>query len=308
MTMKQPNPGRTLPSGAYCDLVTPFHDGKVDLETLEYLVRWQIDSGISGIVVCGLAGEATSLTESERVAVVGTAIHAAAGDVPVLVGTGTNATASTIAQTTAARRLGADGVVVVTPYYNKPSQEGIFRHIEATAAATTLPIVVCNAPNRTAIDLSPRLTHRLSALPGIVGIVDCTGNIGSMLPAQDEQQSCLRHFSGHDLTSFAFNVAGGFGTVSIAANVAPRLVSAMHVALATGNIQAASALNLRLRPLMEALEREPAPAVAKQALQFVLGTDPETRLPLTPVEPETAAALRLAVTLLPHRSPPKLAV
>lgn len=302
------NPGSALPSGAYCDLVTPFHDGKVDLATLDRLVRWQIESGISGILVLGLAGEATALTESERVAVIGTAVKAVGNAVPVLVGTGTSATASTIAQTLAARRLGADAVVVVTPYYNKPSQEGIFRHVEAIAAAAGLPVMLCNAPGRTAVDLTPRLIDRLAALPDIVGIVDCTGDLGRLVPGADRKRARLRHMSGHDLTSFAFNLSGGSGTVSIAANVAPRLVGAMHVALATGNIDTAAALNLRLRPLMDALEREPAPAVAKQALQFVFGIDPETRLPLTPVEPETAAALRHAVSQLPHHGGHALAV
>lgn len=298
MDAMQAIPGAVLPSGAYCDLVTPFCDGKVDLATLERLVRRQIEAGMSGIVVCGLAGEATSLTESERVAVIGTAVKAAAGEIPVLVGTGTNSTASTISQSITARRLGADAAVIVAPYYNKPSQEGIFRHVEATAAAAGLPILLCNAPGRTAVDLAPRLIDRLAALPDIMGMVDCTGDIGRLALRTDRRH--FRHFSGHDLTAFAFTVAGGSGTISIAANVAPRLVSAMHMAIATGNIDAAAAQNLKLRPLMEMLEREPSPAVAKQALQFALGIDPETRLPLTPVEPETAAALRHAVSLLPH--------
>lgn len=299
---------RSLPSGAYCDLVTPFHDGRVDIEGLQHLVRWQIESGIAGLIVCGQAGEATSLTPDEREAVITAAVRAAASEVPILAGTGTNDTASTISFTRAAQRLGADAAVVVTPYYNKPPQDGIVRHLQAVAASVDMPVIVCNVPDRTASDLSPRTVDRLNTVSGIVGIADCTGDIGRLTAQRGGPRARFRHFSGHDLTAFAFNLAGGSGTFSIAANVAPRLVVAMHVAIATGNIDAASALNLRLRPLVEVLEREPATAVAKQALQFLAGIDPEVRLPLTPIEPETAASLRLALSVLSDQGVRRLAV
>lgn len=299
---------RSLPSGAYCDLVTPFHDGLLDLAALEHLVRWQIESGIAGIIVCGQAGEAWSLKPDEREAVIATAIRAADCEIPILVGTGTNCTALTIALTAQAKRLGADAALIVTPYYSKPPQEGIFRHFQVTAAAVHLPIIVCNAPPRTASDLAPRTVERLGDIETIVGLVDCTGDMGRLALTRDGPRGRLRHFSGHDPTAFAFTLSGGSGTFSIAANVAPRLVVAMHVAIATGNIDAAAALHLRLRPLLAALEREPAPAVAKQALQFVAGIDPEVRLPLTEVEPETAASLRTALAALPHQGVRRLAV
>jgi 4-hydroxy-tetrahydrodipicolinate synthase len=197
---------------------------------------------------------------------------------------------------------------VVTPYYSKPPQEGIFRHFKAVAASVDIPVIICNAPDRTAMDLSSHTLERLRDVAGIVGLVDCTGDIARLLPARDGRRARFRHFSGHDLTAFAYMLSGGTGTLSVAANVAPRLVVAMHVAIATGNIDAAATLHLRLRPLMEALQREPTPAVAKQALQFVVGIDPEVRLPLTPVEPETAAALRLALSALPHQGIRRLAV
>lgn len=299
---------RSLPAGAYCDLVTPFHDGRLDIDALQHLVRWQIESGIAGIVVCGQAGEATSLTADERASVIAAAIQAAGSEVPILVGTGTNATASTIEFTQWAERLGANAAVVVTPYYSKPPQEGVFRHVEAVAASVDLPIIICNAPDRTASDLSPRSIERLRNVAGIVGLADCSGDIGRLSVTRDGPRARFRYFSGHDLTALAHMLSGGSGTLSVAANVAPRLVAAMHVAIATGNIDAATTLNLRLRPLMQLFQREPAPAVAKQALQFVVGIDPEVRLPLTAVEPETAAALRLALSALPHQGIRRLAL
>lgn len=298
---------RSLPPGAYCDLVTPFDGGRVDIATLEHLTRWQIESGIAGIVVCGQAGEDTSLFEAEREAVIAAAVRAAAGEVPVLAGTGTNSTASTVALTRAAQHLGADGVFVVTPYYSKPSQEGVLRHLRAVVDAVDLPVVVCNAPQRTAIDLAPRSLRRIGEMPEVAGIADCTGDVGRLGAMNDGHSKTVRHYCGHDLTSFAFNLAGGSGTFSVAANVAPRLVAAMHVAIATGNRDAAAMLYLRLRPLMEVLEREPAACVAKQALHFIAGIDPEVRLPLVEIEPETAAAIRAALTALPHQGMRRLA-
>jgi 4-hydroxy-tetrahydrodipicolinate synthase len=293
---------RPLPSGAYCDLIMPFTDGTVDTDALSLLIKWQISNGISGIVVCGQMGEATSLTWAERRAVISAAVVAASGQVPVIAGTGTNATETTLAHTIAARELGADAAVIVTPYYNKPSQEGIFRHFEQISAVVDIPLVICNVPGRTASDLSPGTMARLASLPGIAGIQDCTGDLGRLARMPAKERSGLRCYSGHDQTAMAFNLTGGAGTFSAAANIAPRLVCAMHDALTSGNIAAAAALNARLQPIIEILEREPAPAVAKQALQFIHGISAETRLPLTPVEPETAAALRLLVDSLPRNA------
>ncbi|MDB5522933.1 MAG: 4-hydroxy-tetrahydrodipicolinate synthase [Rhizobium sp.] len=289
---------RTLPAGAFCDLVTPFRNGAIDTEALANLVKWQIRSGISGIVVCGEAGEATSLTRDERAAVIRCAIETAGDQLPVIAGTGTNATASTIDLTTDAAQLGAAAAVIVTPYYNKPSQEGIFRHYEQIAAAVNIPIVICNAPARTASDLAPRTLERLATIAGIVGLQDCTGDLGRLALIPPGLKNRFRQYSGHDLTAFSFNLAGGAGSFSVAANIAPRFVSAMHDALRTGNLDAAITLNARVNPILQVLEREPGPATVKQALAILRDLDPELRLPLTPIAPETAAALRTALVSL----------
>ena len=297
-----PDPSQpTLPAGVFTDLVTPFRDGAVDTEALANLVQWQIQNGISGLVVCGQAGEATSLTREERGLVIRAAIDAANRQIPVLAGTGTNATASTIDLTADAAALGASAAVIVTPYYNKPSQEGIFRHYEQISAAVDIPIIICNAPGYTASDLAPRTLERLAAIPGIVGIQDCTGDIGRLALTLPSLRSRFRHYSGHDLTALPFNLAGGSGSISTVANIAPRFVSAMHDALRTGNLAAAIALDAKVNPIHRILQQEPGPATVKQALAILLGIDPQVRLPLTQIAPDTAAALRMALANLPAR-------
>jgi 4-hydroxy-tetrahydrodipicolinate synthase len=293
---------RPLPAGALADLVTPFRNGVVDEVALANLVKWQIRNGIAGIVVCGQAGEATSLTPEERAAVIRIAIEAADNQVPVLAGTGTNATASTIDLTRKARGLGAAAAVIVLPYYNKPSQEGIFRHFEQIAAAVEIPIVVCNIPERTAIDIAPRTLERLAGIESIVGIQDCTGDIARLTMMAPDLRGRFRLYSGHDLTGFAFNLAGGAGSILMAANIAPRFFSAMHEALRTGNLDSAHSLNAGINPILQALEREPGPAAVKQALSIIHGIQADVRLPLTAVSPDTAAALRMALASLPNDS------
>jgi 4-hydroxy-tetrahydrodipicolinate synthase len=301
MTMQGPLQ-RPLPGGAYCDLITPFRNGALDADALASLVRWQIDSGIAGLVVCGQAGEATSLSRDERAETIRVTIEAAAHAVPVVAGTGTNSTATTITLTEDAKSQGADAVVIVMPYYNKPSQEGIVRHYEAIAAAVDIPIVVCNAPALTASDLTLRTLERLTAIDQVIGIQDCTGDISRLARTPLAIRKRLRHYSGHDLTALAFNIAGGAGSFSIAANIAPRFISAMHDALRTGNMDAALALNERSCAIIQILEREAGPAIIKQALGELRGIHADVRLPLTPASPDAAAAMRMAMTSLPNQA------
>jgi 4-hydroxy-tetrahydrodipicolinate synthase len=284
-----------LACGVICDLVTPFRQGCLDIDALVSLVDWQISEDIAAILVCGQAGEATSLTSAERTMVVRTAIGAAAGRVPILVGTGTNATATTIEQTAEALDLGAAAAVIVTPYYSKPSQEGIVQHFRQVADAVDIPVVVCNAPGRTASDLAPRTLERLASIPQVFGLQDCTGDITRLISTPPAISRRLRHYSGHDLTALAFNLAGGAGSISLAANIVPRLVGGLHAALRTGNADMALALAGRINPLLQILEREPGPPVIKQALAIIGSTDPEVRLPLTPVVPDVIGALRMAL-------------
>ncbi|KSV82846.1 MULTISPECIES: 4-hydroxy-tetrahydrodipicolinate synthase [unclassified Sinorhizobium] len=281
--------------GAITALVTPFRDGKVDVAGLMSLVEWQIRHGISGIVACGTTGEAPTLSRTERTMVIERCVEVAERKIPVIAGTGTNSTETTIDLTAEAKALGADAVLIVAPYYSKPSQEGLYRHFEAVTRAVDLPVILYNVPARTGVDLTPRTLERLAELPGIVGIKDATGDIGWLLSMSAELKNRLRPLSGHDQTALPFNLCGGHGTISVASNVVPRLVVAMHQAITTGNTGAALAIHERIRPLLVALERETNPGPIKYALHLARALSPELRLPLTPVAAETAAEIRAAL-------------
>lgn len=281
--------------GAITALVTPFRDGKVDTIGLMSLVEWQIRHGISGIVACGTTGEAATLSRAERSMVIERCVEVAESKIPVVTGTGTNCTETTIELTAEAKALGADAALIVAPYYNKPTQEGIYRHYEAVVRAVDLPVIVYNVPSRTGVDVAPRTLERLAQLPGIVGIKDATGDIGRFLASPPSVKARLCQFSGNDQTALPFNLCGGHGTISVAANVVPRLMVSLHHAIATGNAQAAVAIHQRLQPLFTALERETNPGPIKYALHLARGLSPEVRLPLTTVSPETTAEIRSAL-------------
>ncbi len=295
-------------TGVFTDLVTPFRHGALDLIGLKTLVEWQVRSGVSGLVVCGEGGEAPVLNDAERVAVISTTLEVTAGTVPVLVGTGTNATERTIALTREARALGADAAVVVVPYYSKPTQEGLFRHVEAVAIAVDLPLIIVNRPRHTAIDVSPALLERFAGLSGIVGFADYAGDISRPLVLREQDRRRIPRngmphgglpvYSGDDRTALALGLMGAQGTFSLAANVAPRLVVAMHHAFHGGNVSAARTLQQTLYPLFIAIDAEQAVAATKQALAFVLGLAPDVRLPLTEVEQPVVAEIRQALSLL----------
>jgi 4-hydroxy-tetrahydrodipicolinate synthase len=289
---------RLLPDGTYADLVTPFRNGDVDLAGLSALIEWQIQSGISGFVVCGENGETANLTRLERRHIIRRAVDVAKDTVPVLVGTGTNCTQTTIDFTREAKELGAAAAYLVTPYYNKPAQGGIYRHFQAVAEAVDLPLVIVNAPGRCAVDLQHPLLERLANIPNIIGLVDCTGDVTRLAQMPSLCQARMRHYSGHDRTALAFSLAGGNGSFSLAANIAPRQVAAMHTAFRMGNIPAARSLQDRLLPQLAALEMEHPVVATKQALAAVLGIAPEVRLPLTPLDAPARAALAMALTLV----------
>ena len=290
-----PEQARMRLTGAMTALVTPFTDGEVDLKQLTALLRWQIEQGINGLVPCGTTGEAPTLSWEERLDIIALCVKIAAGRVPVIAGTGTNSTETTIAFSTAAEAFGADAALIVTPYYNRPSQEGIFRHFEAVAAKVRIPIIIYNVPARTGVDLSEETLGRLAQIPTIIGIKDATGDVSrlSMLPAVLRRRFiCL---SGHDATSFGFNTMGGRGTISVISNIAPRLCVEMHDACRQGDHHTARAIHHRLRPLIAALELESNPVPVKYAMSLALGMSADVRLPLTPVRPETETAIREAM-------------
>ncbi|GLS28576.1 4-hydroxy-tetrahydrodipicolinate synthase [Mesorhizobium albiziae] len=295
MTPKQ---AATRLRGAMAALPTPFRGGEVDLEGLARLVRWQLEQGVDGIVPCGTTGEAPTLSWEERLAILRCCIGIVRGKVPVIAGTGTNNTEATIAFTAAAEAFGADAALIVTPYYNKPSQEGIFRHYEAIASKVNIPIVVYNVPSRTGVDLLPETVARLAQIPTIVGIKDATGDLDRPSAISRQAGNDFLQFSGHDATAFGFNTMGGVGTISVVANVAPRLCADMHNACRRGDHHTARAIQHHLRPLIAALELESNPVPVKYALHLLLGLSPDVRLPLVPATTATQQAVQVALLAL----------
>lgn len=293
--MNRDQQGRRL-RGAMTALVTPFgDDGGVDYPALSALVEWQIAEGIHGLVPCAATGEVSTLSWQERTAVIGRCVEVAAGRVPVIAGTGSNDTAATITLTSLAHGLGADAALIVTPYYNRPSQEGVVRHFEAITRAVELPIIVCNDPSRTGIDLAPGTLARLAAIPSIIGIADATGDLSRPMALSRLFGNRFIHLSSHDATVPGFALSGGDGTISVVANLAPGLCRALHEACESLDVRTAGAIQQRLWPLIAALEREPDPVVVKYALHLLRGIAPQVRLPLTMATTETAEALRLAL-------------
>lgn len=289
-------------NGAITALVTPFKDGEVDMKGLERLLHWQIGEGINGLAPCGTTGEAPTLSWEERLDIIALCVKVAGGKIPVIAGTGTNNTETTIAFSSAAEAFGADAILIVTPYYNRPSQEGIVRHFEAVARRVRIPIIVYNVPARTGVDLTLETLERLAQFPTIVGVKDATGDLArqSSLPAVLRRRFiCL---SGHDSTSFGFNTMGGRGTISVLSNIAPRLCADMHQALRREDIHTARAIHHRLRPLIAALEFESNPVPVKYALHLALGLSPDVRLPLVSAEAGTARAIREALAALDDTS------
>ena len=288
--------------GAMSALVTPFRGGEVDLGALAALAQWQISEGINALVPCGTTGEAPTLAWHERIAIIRTCVAVSAGRVPVIAGTGSNSTDATVAFTAAARDFGADAVLVVTPYYNRPTQRGIVRHFETIAAKIDIPIIVYNVPGRTGVDLAPETIAQLADIPSIVGFKDATGDLSRQMAQSQRFGSRFVALSGHDATAFGFNTMGGSGTISVVANVAPRLCVDMHEACRRGDTHTARAIQQRLRPLISALERETNPVPVKYALHAMGRIQPDVRLPLVEVEPETAAAIRTALTTFEPQS------
>ena len=284
--------------GAITALVTPFKDGDVDFAALERLIEWQLSEGIDGLVVCGTTGEAPTLSWEERIAIIRRTVEVVGGKVPVIAGTGSNDTRSTIAFTSAAASFGVDGVLIVTPYYNRPTQEGIFRHFEAVANSVELPIIVYNVPSRTGVDLGLPTIRRLADLRGVIGLKDATGDLSRPLGLTNLLGDDFLQLSGHDATALGFCAAGGRGTISVISNIAPRLCVQMHEAYRKGDLHRAKSTSHQLRSLITALEMETNPAPAKYALHLLRGISPEVRLPLVQVMPETASAISDALRQL----------
>ncbi len=271
--------------GSITALITPFKDGKVDEPALQRLVEWQIDQGTHGLVPCGTTGELPTLTHDEHRRVVELCVEAAAGRVPVIAGTGSNSTAEAVELTRHAKSAGADGVLVVTPYYNKPTQEGLYLHFKAINDCTDVPIVIYNIPGRSVIDMSVETMARLFKLANIIGLKDATANMARVSLQRAALGTEFIQLSGEDATALGFMAHGGQGCISVTANVAPALCADFQLACLAGNFHLALQLQDRLMPLHDALFVESNPGPVKHAASKLGLCSSDTRLPLAPLAP-----------------------
>ncbi len=294
-------------SGYSSALPTPFKGCFLDEEAFAAFCEWQIDQGISALVVNGTTGEAPTLTADEQRQLVRLAVDVAKGRVPVIVGAGSNATSHAIELARQAEFAGADGLLIVTPYYNRPSQEGLFHHFEALHRATRLPILLYDVPSRTGCTFAIETIVRLADLPRIVGLKDATGDLGRPARLRQLLGERFRLFSGDDATALDFLAAGGNGCISVVSNVAPRLCVRLHAAWQRGDRAEARAIASTLAPLAEALFAESNPVPLKHALSMMQRMSPDVRLPLYAASPQTCREVAGTLALLGLVSSPRTA-
>lgn len=275
--------------GAITALVTPFAKGKVDEKTFQALAEWQIKEGIHGLVPCGTTGESPTLSHEEHNRVVSLCVEAAGGQVPVIAGAGSNSTEEAIMMARHAKQAGADGILVAAPYYNKPSQEGLYQHYKAIHDAVAIPMVLYNIPGRSVVDISDETIARLAELPQVVGIKDATGNllrICTLRAALKDKKPDFCLLSGDDGTALAYNAQGGTGCISVSANVIPRLVAQFQDLCLAGDFRKALPAHDALTLLHKAMFCEPSPAPVKYGLSLLGKCENSVRLPLVPLSPQ----------------------
>ena len=266
--------------GSITALITPFREGRLDEEAFTRLVDWQIVQGTHGLVPVGTTGESPTLTRAEHKRVIELCIEATNGRVPVIAGTGSNNTLDAIEYTLHAKKAGADGALIVAPYYNKPSQEGLYQHYKAIQDAVDIPIIVYNIPGRSIVDISIETMVRLAKLPNIVGIKDATGDVTRITRQREAIGDDFLLLSGDDPLALASMVNGAHGCISVASNVAPGLCAQFQDACMSGDFQAALALQDRLMPLHGVMFEEPSPAPVKYAASKLGICTPDVRLPM----------------------------
>lgn len=281
--------------GSLPALVTPFRNGAVDYEALESLVEWQIAEGSHGLVPVGTTGESPTLTHDEHEEVVAFVVKVAKGRVPVVAGAGSNNTAEAIRLLKHAEKVGADAALVVTPYYNRPTQAGLIAHFTALAQASALPIIIYNIPGRSVVDMMPETMGELAKLPSIIGVKDATGKIERVSMQRATCGADFVQVSGEDATALGFNAHGGVGCISVTANVAPKLCAEFQEATLAGDYARALEYQDRLMPLHTAIFLEPGLAGAKYGLSRLGRCSTEVRLPLLGVTEKTAEAIDAAM-------------
>jgi len=281
--------------GSITALITPFSQGEIDWKSFEKLVEWQIESGTDGLVPVGTTGESPTLSHDEHHQVVKRCIQIVAGRIPVIAGSGSNSTREAIDLTKHAQADGATAALVVTPYYNKPSQEGLYQHYKAIHDATGLPIIIYNIPGRSVIDMSIDTMCRLAELPRIAGVKDATGDLARPLNLKNRLGDDFCQLSGNDDTAAAFLAQGGHGCISVTSNIAPALCAKMQDAWAVGDLSAMAKARDLLAPVHKALFCETSPAPVKYAAQCLgFGSD-EVRLPLVPASKAARDAVNAAL-------------
>jgi 4-hydroxy-tetrahydrodipicolinate synthase len=281
--------------GSITALVTPMRDGRLDEEGFRAFVDWQITEGTHGLVPVGTTGESPTLSHEEHKRVVELCVEVAAGRVPVIAGAGSNNTREAIELAQFAEKAGADGLLVVTPYYNKPSQEGLYQHYKAINDAVGIPIIIYNIPPRSVIDMDVDTMARLSELPNIAGVKDATGKIDRISDQRAKTGADFVQFSGDDSTALGVMAHGGHGCISVSSNVAPKLLSEFQEACMAGDFAKALDYQDRLMPLHKALFIDPNPAGAKYALSLLGRIENELRLPLVPASAKAQEAVRSAM-------------
>ncbi len=281
--------------GSLPALITPFKNGAVDFDTLKKLVDWHVAEGSHGLVPVGTTGESPTLSHEEHGAVIEAVVAAAAGRIPVIAGAGSNATAEGIGLIRHAQKVGADAALVVTPYYNKPTQAGMIAHYTALHDASDLPIIIYNIPGRSVVDMSPATMGELARLPRIVGVKDATGKIERVSQQRITCGADFIQLSGEDATALGFNAHGGTGCISVTANVAPKLCSEFQEATLRGDYATALDYQDRLMPLHEAIFIEPGLVGAKYALSVLGLCSEEVRLPLVGLTDGTKDKIRAAM-------------
>ncbi len=285
-------------TGSLVALVTPFKNNAVDEAAFQALVAWHVSQGTHGIVPCGTTGESPTLSHAEHKRVVELAIEAAGGRIPVIAGTGSNSTSEAIELTRHAKMAGADAALVVTPYYNKPTQEGLYQHFKAIHDEAELPIIIYNIPGRSVVDMSVATMGRLARLPNIVGVKDATANLQRPLDVRREIGADFCQLSGEDATIVAFLAQGGVGCISVTANVAPALCAELHNAWRAGDYQTVFRVRDLLGPLHNAMFLETNPAPAKYAVSLLGRCENSVRLPLVTVTDDTKIKVKAAMTQL----------
>ncbi|MBL4614538.1 MAG: 4-hydroxy-tetrahydrodipicolinate synthase [Magnetovibrio sp.] len=284
--------------GSFVALITPFSNGGVDEKAFQSFVDWQVKQGTDGLIPCGTTGESPTLTTAEHMRVTDLCIEVADGRVPVMAGAGSNSTAEAVELARHAEKAGAGSVLVVTPYYNKPTQEGLYRHFKAVNDAVGIPIFIYNIPGRSVVDMSVETFKRLFELPNIVGVKDATADLARPLIYTHELGPDFCQMSGEDATAIPYLAAGGHGCISVTANIAPALCAQQHAAWAAGNVARAMEIQQMLIPVHQAMFCEGSPGPVKYAAGLMGLSSDEMRLPACEIADSSKIVVESAIRAL----------